>query len=90
MTEKEFKLQYIDESYGGYDLKMTPCCFLNEDGSCDIESCKPISCRNYPFIDQPERLFSLLGIVNSTSVCPVVFEIFERLKDEYKFKRRKS
>jgi hypothetical protein len=38
--------------------------------------------------DKPERLFSLLGIVESSGVCPVVFEILEKLKQQYRFKYR--
>lgn len=52
-----------------------------------IETCKPQSCIDYPFTDQPERLFSLISIIESASVCPVVFEMIERLKIEYGFKR---
>jgi uncharacterized protein len=42
----------------------------------------------YPFTNKPERLFSLLSIVDFASVCPVVFEMLERLKQIYGFKRR--
>lgn len=89
MTEKEFRDKYIKENYGEYQLNARPCCFLKEDGGCEIESSKPRSCRDYPYTDKPERLFSLLSIIDSTGVCPVVFEMFERLKREYGFKRRK-
>ncbi len=48
--------------------------------------------RLYPYIlgytDQPERLWSLLGMLDTISICPVAFEIFERLKKEYGFRRR--
>jgi hypothetical protein len=88
MSENEFINKYILEEYGDYQMKTKPCFFLKEDGGCTIETCKPASCRDYPFTNQPERLFSLLSLVDSTSVCPVVFEMFERLKQIYKFKRR--
>lgn len=89
ITKKEFVDEYVNESYGEYNMKTTPCTFLKDNGACDIESCKPGSCKDYPFTDQPNRLFSLASLVGSTSVCPVVFEMFEKLKDEYNFKRRK-
>lgn len=60
----------------------------NKNGACEIEKCKPEGCREYPFTNKPERLFSLYSIVDSASVCPVVFEILERLKKIYRFKRR--
>lgn len=86
ISEKEFMDKYIEEEFGEYQLKKAPCCFLKEDGSCAIEVCKPESCKGYPFTDQPERLFSLISIIESTSVCPVVFEMIERLKMEYRFR----
>ena len=88
MSENDFIQKYVNEEYGDYQLNVKPCCFLKEDGGCAIETCKPNSCRDYPYTDKPERLFSLLSIVQSTTICPIVFEMFERLKDEYKFKRR--
>lgn len=42
----------------------------------------------YPYTNQPERLYSLLGMLDTISICPVAFEIFERLKKEYGFKKR--
>ncbi|WP_271813618.1 hypothetical protein [Clostridium beijerinckii] len=63
--------------------------FLRNDGSCEIEACKPESCKGYPFTDNPERIISLINIIESTSVCYVVFEMIEILKKEYGFKRRK-
>lgn len=88
LSKKEFIDQYIEERYGQYDLKTKPCAFLKVDGACEIESCKPLSCKDYPFTDRPDRMFSLASLVSSTSVCPVVYEMFERLKEDYNFKNR--
>lgn len=89
MKETEFRDKYIKENFGEFQLNARPCCFLKEDGGCQIEVCKPASCRDYPFTDKPERLFSLYSILDSASICPVVFEMLERLKQIYRFKRRK-
>lgn len=86
--------QFIDffleknECETGYQTKHMPCDFLQKDGACKLGDCKPDSCKKYPYTDQPERLFSLLGVLDAIEVCPVAFEIYERLKKEYKFKRR--
>lgn len=40
-------------------------------------------CKKYPYIDQPERLFSLWGMLDIVTICPVAFEIYERLKQEF-------
>ena len=88
------KAQLIDfflekGEYGiGYQTKHKPCDFLQEDGSCKLGDCKPDNCKKYPYTDQPERLWSLLGMLDTIKICPVAFEIFERLKKEYGFRRR--
>ena len=58
----------------GYQTKHKPCDFLMEDGNCKLGDCRP------------ERLFSLFGFLDTVTICPVAFEIYERLKKEYGFK----
>src|SRR5665648_177329 len=43
MGEKDFRDKYIKEEFGSYQLNVRPCCFLKEDGGCQIEVCKPVS-----------------------------------------------
>lgn len=59
----------------------------NADGSYVLGDCKPESCKKYPYTDQPERLQSLYSVLDTVAVCPVAFEIYERLKREYRFKK---
>lgn len=59
--------------------------FLQDDGKCKLGECKPNSCKKYPYTNQPERLHSLLGVLEVIEICPVAFEIYERLKKEYGF-----
>lgn len=80
--------KYLEQTINGYEVKGKPCRFLTESGTCEIEKCKPEGCREYPFTNKPDRLFSLLNIIEFASVCPVVFEMMERLKSIYGFKRR--
>lgn len=54
-----------------------PCDFLNE---CILGEVRPDNCKNYPYTNQPEQLFSLYSVLEATGVCPVAFEIYERLK----------
>ena len=89
MTEDDFISQYVEVGDDGHEFKDVPCLFLGDDNVCKIESFKPRSCIEYPYTDKPDRLFSLLGIIGSASVCPVVFEIIERLKAIYGFKSRR-
>lgn len=86
LTPQDFAEKYLVDGIGGHELK-APCCFLGEDGKCTIQECKPSECRGFPYTDRPERLYSLFNTVSFAEECPVVFEILERLKDSYEFRR---
>ena len=76
-----------DESY--YRMRTQPCAFLCADGKCSINDVKPAECKGFPFTDQPDRLGSLLGVISFAEVCPVVFEVLERLKKIYGFRYKR-
>ena len=72
-----------------YETKKCPCDFWDsKTGECLLGDCKPESCKKYPYTDQPDRIGSLLSIIDNASICPVVYEILERLKEEYHFRKR--
>lgn len=75
-----------DKSNGQYLTKHQPCDFLQENGECRLGDCRPENCKKYPYTNQPERLWSLYSVLEAVEVCPVAFEIFERLKEEYGFR----
>lgn len=89
ITTDEFVKRYLKDkdNEGNYQTKHKPCDFLKEDGNCKLGDCKPESCKKYPYTDQPERLQSLYSVLDAVSVCPMAFEIYERLKKEYGFKK---
>jgi Fe-S-cluster containining protein len=92
MTADAFGNAYLeacendDDGNEQYMLRTDPCVFLQEDGRCQIHSCKPDSCKGYPYTDRPERLFRLISVIEFARTCPVVFEILERLKAQYRFR----
>lgn len=89
ISANEFAEQYLTEkdSEGNYQTKNKPCDFLQADGNCKLGDNKPENCKKYPYTNQPERLRSLYSVMDAVSVCPVAFEIYERLKDEYGFRK---
>ena len=72
----------------GYHTKHKPCDFLQGDGSCKLGDCKPDSCKKYPYTDQPERLFSLLGMLDTITSCPVACEMCGGREEEDGFGKR--
>lgn len=90
ISGEEFINRYLEYDHAevSYKTKHCPCDFMKEDGDCALGECKPENCRKYPYTDQPDRMGSLLSIIESATICPVVYEILERLKEEYHFKNR--
>lgn len=85
LSEQNFIQTCIQKSDGEHTIK-PPCPFLEQDGKCRVQSCKPAECRGYPYTDQPDRIASLRGVIEFAEVCPVVFEIVQRLKLMYGFR----
>lgn len=88
-TRDEFSTKYLLLADTGsekqYVFKHKPCSFLDDGGKCQIQDCKPNACKDYPFTDKPDRLFSMYSVIDHASLCPVAFEILERLKMIYGF-----
>lgn len=84
MTRQQFLEDYLVRGVDGLELP-APCRFLNADGNCQLQDCKPEECKEFPCTDRPERIESLYSILSAAEVCPVVFEILERLKELYHF-----
>ena len=91
LTAADFQKKYLRnaDAEGMCQTLHVPCDFLNEDGECQLGEYQPESCRKFPYTDQPDRLQSMYSIIGNASVCPVVFEILERLKEEYHFQYKK-
>lgn len=90
MSREDFMNLYLNPAAQeeGYSTRHKPCDFLQKDGSCLLGEYRPESCRNYPHTDQPDRRGSLYSILDSAEVCPVVYEMLERLKEIYGFHKR--
>ena len=83
LTIEEFRNEHLKESEGEWIVNSKPCQFLTPDG-CSIYESRPKACREYPYTDKKEIIFSLLNLYGNCEICPVVFEIFERLKKKYR------
>jgi len=84
MAPKEFTKKYL-EPFGKEYLLNEPCPFLASDGKCSIYICKPEVCTSFPSTGKPGGLASIYSCVSMIEVCPIVYEIFEQLKEIYGF-----
>lgn len=85
MPVSELKESYIRSQDGG-DVFPAPCPMLQKDGKCRIYEVRPEECSGFPYTDRPNRIASLWGVLEFAEVCPVVYEIVERLKESYRFR----
>ena len=44
--------------------------------------CRPDDCRSFPHLHKEEFVFRLIQAVENCWICPIVFNVFERLKIE--------
>jgi uncharacterized protein len=84
MKPGEFIKKYLHmDEEGDFVHNGAPCPFLNGNNYCSIYEVRPEACRGYPHTN--ERKFkSILDItLQNTEFCPAVFEIVEKLKNEF-------
>ncbi len=83
ISTDSFKKQYLvnaaDE--GGYHFNALPCPFL-EGNRCKIYNFRPEDCRSYPHLHKSHFLSRSMSVVKNCSICPIVFNVYEQLKNE--------
>jgi Fe-S-cluster containining protein len=79
----QFKEQYLvkDEQPGYYNFNKQPCPLL-VNNSCSCWEYRPKNCRSYPHLHKDEFVSRTINVVQNCSVCPIVFNTYERLKGE--------
>ncbi len=78
-----FVRKYVveDKEEDGFYFQSIPCPFL-KDNSCAVYAARPHDCRSYPHLMQDESVFRLIQVCSNCSVCPIVFNVYELLKQE--------
>ncbi len=77
---KKYLLQDTDDATE-YKFNTLPCPFLSGT-RCSNYEYRPKSCASYPHLHKDEFVFRLWGVVQNYSCCPIVFNVYEKLKDE--------
>jgi Fe-S-cluster containining protein len=85
----EFANKYLEPSReeNAFTFKTRPCPFLSEK-ICTVYEARPRDCRSYPHLHKREFRFRLIQVVNNYSVCPIVFNLYEELKEVFWKSRR--
>jgi Fe-S-cluster containining protein len=89
MTSRQFSRRYVavDDDRTRY-FAASPCPFLGEDNRCTVYEDRPKACRDFPYMHEKHFVGRSLMMISNTSVCPIVFNVWQRLKSKLKFHRR--
>jgi uncharacterized protein len=66
-------------------LKDTPCIFL-ANKKCTVYDARPHDCRSFPHIEEDDFTFRTLQMVENCGICPIIYNVLERLKKELHFR----
>ncbi len=87
----EFAKKYIlSDSEGTKYFSTMPCPFLDSNNLCTVYDDRPDSCREYPFLRKGGFRQRTFMMIESTAVCPIVFNVWDSLKDRLKFRRSRK
>jgi Fe-S-cluster containining protein len=81
-TPEEIIARYLtrDED-GDLTFNRRPCPFLSGN-LCRVYEYRPDMCRSYPHLHKEDFVFRLAQAVSNCSICPIAFNVYERLKAE--------
>jgi Fe-S-cluster containining protein len=70
-----------EEEKEAFTFNKTPCPLL-EENRCTAYPSRPNDCRSFPHLHKEEFVFRLIQAVENCWICPIVFNVFARLKSE--------
>jgi len=76
--QKQFLKKYKDKDY---IFNKLPCPFL-ENNICTQYQYRPKDCMSYPHLHKEDFVFRLIGVIENYSICPIVFNVYELLKEK--------
>ncbi|MBV5340897.1 MAG: YkgJ family cysteine cluster protein [Deltaproteobacteria bacterium] len=84
----EFKSRFLMEDENGFVFNTQPCPFLVKN-RCTVYEHRPQDCRSYPHLHKKNFVFRVNQAFSNCSVCPIVFNVYEELKQILKPPRRR-
>ncbi len=89
LTPKAFGKKYTRVDHDGTRLfYSTPCPMLSGDGRCTVYEDRPKACRDFPFLHEKNFRSRSFAMMDNTAVCPIVFNVWKRLKMRLQFRKR--
>ncbi|MFH2137298.1 MAG: YkgJ family cysteine cluster protein [Candidatus Omnitrophota bacterium] len=76
---KSIKDCLIEDKEEDFVFKTSPCLLLKETKCLQYLS-RPEGCRSYPHLDRKDFISRLAEVMESYSICPIVFNVYEGLK----------
>jgi len=82
----ELKAKYIEQSeQGQMVINSVPCGFLS-GSMCTVYEYRFEGCRDFPHLHRPQFTGRLFGTLMYYSICPIIFNVVEELKNETGFR----
>ncbi|MBM3322739.1 YkgJ family cysteine cluster protein [candidate division WOR-3 bacterium] len=84
LTPAQFKRAFLKEAEadpGRFLFRAKPCPLL-EGNRCSQYDSRPKVCAEFPFLHKPDFNHRTIMVMWNYGLCPIVFNVVERLKDE--------
>lgn len=80
--------QYIETGSDNSHLIINtiPCHFLDKN-CCTVYEHRFTVCREFPGLDQPQFTSRLFGVLSHYSICPIIYNVIEEMKQRLGFTR---
>ena len=86
VTPQEFRARYVKMDTDKTLLfKSQPCPLLGPDNRCAVYEDRPQACRDFPYLHDKDFRSRTLSMIDNTTRCPIVFNVWRELKRKFKF-----
>ncbi|HPU00122.1 MAG TPA: YkgJ family cysteine cluster protein [Armatimonadota bacterium] len=87
LSIKQFTRRYVEGTGDQRAFNQRPCPFL-QSGACSVYSDRPQACRDFPYLHDPGFRHRMLGLLEFSLLCPVIYNTLELLKRRLPWRSR--
>lgn len=88
ITVEELQARHMEKVEDSKALQVKAPCPMLEGERCSMYEQRPDECRSYPHLHKRDMRSRLFGVVANAETCPIVFNVYERLKHELGWRSR--